>query len=471
MAISSPIPFKSFLAIASFILLSSFSIALNDAPVLGYSMKERVALNSLKANLDNPFLNKVWNGAHCYTNASLWFGVRCNSNGLVIEIALENMGLKGDLRSNAFISFTELSVLSIKNNSLSGNLVIDFSFNRKLTRVDLSGNLFSGQVPISLAGIPVLKALFLQGNSLTGSIPAFNQPSLEDFNVSDNNLGGPIPKTRALQSFGHDSYDGNPGLCGPPTSMACNSNGNDTAEHGDETDHKSFLGSLKHIVKGYLFVIEFVFLIVIILLFVLYYKKSRKLKKMMNEYKERGEIKHEKSEDDRLVIAEVEGDQRSRPIGNNNLNTRPIGNNNYLNTSGQERRKLVFVADNYGQGSNSTFEMSDLLKASAEELGQGTFGNCYKAMMEGKPPVVVKRLRNLKPMTDEEFTKRLLQIANQKHPNLLPILAYHNNKQNERLLLYKYVEKGNLFDRLHGEFLVFYLAASLDFFRTCFMSV
>lgn len=449
MAKSSPLPFKYFLVITSLLLLRSFSLAQNDSPALGYSVKERQALYALKAVFNSPFLNGVWNGPHCYYDASQWYGVRCNSNGHVTEIALDNMELRGNIRSNTFTGFTELSVLSLKNNSVSGT-EIDFSPNSMLTRVDLSGNMFSGQIPISLVGISVLESLLLQDNYFTGTIPEFDQSSLKEFDVSNNNLSGSIPKTRALQSFGRDSYDGNPGLCGPPSSTPCKSTKNDAAAEApsdEKTDQGSFLWSLKHNLKAILLLLNVVLIALVIFLCLFYYSKARKLKKMTREHKEREEKRTEKTELDQLNITEVEGDhdrQRSRAISNNIRN----------NISGQGSGKLVFMADNYnhGQGSNSTFDMSDLLKASAEGLGQGTFGNCYKAMMEGKPVVVVKRLKNLKPMTDDEFSKQLSVIANLNHPNLLPLLAYYN-KKDEKLLLYKYVERGNLFDRLHGEFI------------------
>ena len=69
--------------------------------------------------------------------------------------------------------------------------------------------------------------------------------------------------------------------------------------------------------------------------------------------------------------------------------------------------------------------------------------------MDGKEAVVVKRIRDLKQLSSKEFTRQLHIIAYQKHPNLLPLLAYYNSKD-EKLLVYKYAEKGNLFNRIHG---------------------
>ena len=61
---------------------------------------------------------------------------------------------------------------------------------------------------------------------------SFNQSSILFFNVSNNSLTGSIPKTQTLQSFGSDSYSGNPGLYGPPltaTSRSINGTGEPTS--------------------------------------------------------------------------------------------------------------------------------------------------------------------------------------------------------------------------------------------------
>lgn len=105
---------------------------------------------------------------------------------------------------------------------------------------------------------------------------------------------------------------------------------------------------------------------------------------------------------------------------------------------GGQRGELVFL------GKNATrFEPDDLFRASAEGLGKGSLGNCYKAMMEIGEAVVVKRLTaGLKGLSNAEF-------AHQDHPFLLPLLAYYYSKE-EKLLLYPFAPGGNLYNRLHG---------------------
>nr|GMC87769.1 probable inactive receptor kinase At2g26730 [Ipomoea batatas] len=106
------------------------------------------------------------------------------------------------------------------------------------------------------------------------------------------------------------------------------------------------------------------------------------------------------------------------------------------------RGKLTFL------DSDLRIELDDLLKASAEGLGKGNFGNCYKAMLEEGPTVVVKRLRDLRALSREEFVAHIKSIAQNKHPNLLPLLGYYYAKD-EKLLLYKFATNGNLYTRIH----------------------
>ncbi|KAB2635415.1 inactive receptor kinase [Pyrus ussuriensis x Pyrus communis] len=290
-------------------------------------------------------------GAPCFmSKPSAWYGIQqkhrprhCNYVG--------QYGTQQKHQARR-VHFTELLTLSLKNNSLWGN-IMDFSLNPKLTHIDMSDNILHVEISPSLLSLGMLDGL--------------------------------IPTTHALQAFGYDSFSGNAGLCGPPSSILCNSSRTALGK----------LSSSKDKFNVYLLLLDAAGLVVVILLFLIYYKKSQK-------------------------------------------------------------GKLEFVQ--HGADDNQIFEMRDLLKSSAESLGNGIFGNSYKAEIvtmnnvagkQIKQYVVVKRLRNLKPLVSEDFTKQLQLLANLKHPNLLPLLAYYFSKD-ERLLLYKCVQKGNLFNRVFG---------------------
>lgn len=366
---------------------------------------------------------------------------------------LEDIGLTGKISENAFTRFADLSILSFKGNSISTKMM-NFSSNPKLTRIDLSGNIFYGGISRSLLGLEALESLQLQDNGLTGPILDFNQSTtLKSFNLSNNNLTGPIPETRAVQSFGADSFSGNPGLCGPPSPIpSCygliktGTAHQQAPDDGNKSDgdHRKDSYNFQRNFSQYLLIFDIVGLLIIVLLFVAYYKKVRKLKEMRKKDHDDQDVadegisrEREAVEEEKILIEEGE-----RIKGSMSSSTQAaVG-------GGQERGKLIFMGD---IDREMRFEMGDLLKASAEGLGKGISGNSYKAMMEGKPAVVVKRLRDLKALSSDEFTTQLMMMSNLKHPNLLPLLAYYYSKD-EKIFIFRYAEKGNLFNRLHSKF-------------------
>ena len=72
-----------------------------------------------------------------------------------------------------------------------------------------------------------------------------------------------------------------------------------------------------------------------------------------------------------------------------------------LQTSTTERGKLVFF-----EGSQQ-FELEDLLHASAEMLGKGSFGTAYKVMLEYANVVAVKRLKDVHGQGRRDFEQHM----------------------------------------------------------------
>ena len=62
-----------------------------------------------------------------------------------------------------------------------------------------------------------------------------------------------------------------------------------------------------------------------------------------------------------------------------------------------ERGKLVFF-----EGTRQ-FELEDLLRASAEMLGKGSFGTAYKVVLEDANVVAVKRLKDVHGQGRRDF--------------------------------------------------------------------
>ena len=92
--------------------------------------------------------------------------------------------------------------------------------------------------------------------------------------------------------------------------------------------------------------------------------------------------------------------------------------------------------------------MEELLRASAEVLGKGTFGTSYKAVLETAIAVVVKRLRDVK-MGEMELRGKMEEIGRMDHLNLVPLRAYYFDRD-EKLVVYDFLPMGSLSALLHG---------------------
>ncbi|KAI3704019.1 hypothetical protein L1987_74222 [Smallanthus sonchifolius] len=394
--------FKFFILVvlASFVAHNYIVVAQDDAEIIiGFTEDERNTLLALKTGFHNTFLDEQWQSFNCIN----WYGVTCNGSR-VIGLTLENLDITGEINVDALFNLTALSVLSFRNNSIFGQ-VMDFSKNIGLERLDLSRNKFDGLISPSLVNLVLLESLQLQENRMTGPIPWFDQSSLKEFNVSNNNLTGPIPNTRTLQSFNSLSYDHNLFLCGPPVSITC----------GPASQVNDPRSSKKSWVDATLIIVNIIGLVFLAILLTVFYKKKKQVNEKMIEKKK--------------VILEEKGDE--------------IPSNVIDHQAKEDLGKLVFV------DGEPEFELGDLMTASAESLGDGNFGKTYRAKLDDGRNVIVKRLRDLKPLSRDEFMNQLRVIADQKHPNLAPLLGYFYSND-EKLLVHKFMINGNLFNLLHG---------------------
>ncbi|XP_020549198.1 probable inactive receptor kinase At4g23740 isoform X1 [Sesamum indicum] len=106
-------------------------------------------------------------------------------------------------------------------------------------------------------------------------------------------------------------------------------------------------------------------------------------------------------------------------------------------------REFVFF-----EFANPRFEFEDLLSASAEFLGNGTFGTSYKAGLENGNTVVVKRLKDV-IVTFEDFQQHMNIIGKLRHENVAELKAYYYSTD-EKLLVCDYYNQRSLSGLLHG---------------------
>ncbi|KAJ0983860.1 hypothetical protein J5N97_002216 [Dioscorea zingiberensis] len=425
------------------------------------------------------------------TSFCRWPGVQCSILGgerRVTRLILEGLGLNGSFAADTLVQLDQLRVLSLKDNSLSGTipdlsplsnlkaLFLDhnhFSGRfptslaslHRLRTIDLSHNTFSGPIPGGIVGLDRLSYLRLDSNRLNGSIPPLNQSSLKIFNVSGNNLSGPVPATAVLSAFGASSFTGNPGLCGVAVRRECHSNFLFFGGHpmgispspapmvrkqlpeflrpnsGSPSPklHRRVIVAVGFLAGAFL-VIGVVGLSVLV-------KKRR-----MGQGK--GQMLPPGKNDGEMYAENPSGGLED---DGNDLETNEASGNNELTTAAammsEDKVKklgksgcLVFCA-----GEAQVYSLEQLMRASAELLGRGNIGTTYKAVLDNRLIVSVKRLDAAKlGMTGKEaFERHMDMVGRLRHPNLVPLRAYFHAKQ-ERLLVYDYQPNGSLFSLIHG---------------------
>ncbi|EPS62585.1 hypothetical protein M569_12202, partial [Genlisea aurea] len=412
------------------------------------------SLLALKASID-PRGILPWSVG---TDFCKWRGVKQCLNGRVTKLVVERLNLSGGTIDGKILNrLDQLRVLSFKGDSLSGQIPdlnglpnlksLFLSDNRlsggippslpllhRLKVIALNGNQLSGKIPATLSGSGRLYALYLQDNRFTGDIPPLNQTTLRFFNVSNNALSGRIPVTAALARFNSSSFSGNANLCGDPIHRQCSfapslspspspSPSPAPSNNPPESRHQIQRHNKKLLILILVPSVAFFALSVLCIAFIFLAMLSRKGREAAGG----GQRKAAESDDGGKGFSwdeEGGGGSSSEGLGGS----------------------LVFL----GPGDQlMSYTLEDLLKASAETLGRGTIGSTYKAVMESGYIVTVKRLRDGGYPSMDEFRTQIEVVGRLRHPNLVPLRAYFQTKD-ERLLVYDYFPNGSLFSLLHG---------------------
>ncbi|CAI8586047.1 unnamed protein product [Vicia faba] len=376
---------------------------------------------------------RSWNASEM--NPCLWFGVSCK-NERVTELRLPGMGLAGDLPVGLG-NLTELMTLSLRFNLLTGTIPWDFSklvslrslylqnnflsgevpefvFGlQNLTRLSLAHNNFSGGISFGFNNLTRLDTLSLEQNRFTGSVPDLNVPPLHVFNVSFNNLTGPIPSRFSRLDI--SAFSGNE-LCGSPLQIPCPGNNDRNKKNGLSG------GAIAGIVIGCVFG----FVLILVLLVFLCRKRTKS---------DSDNVAHAKSVD----VENSAGDG-----GVSNSASGLVSGSASVSASGVSLQKsLVFVGN-----VTRKFSLDDLLRASAEVLGKGTFGTAYKAALEMGVTVAVKRLKDV-TASEREFKEKMEEVGKLVHEKLVPLRGYYYSRD-EKLIVYDYMPMGSLSALLHA---------------------
>ncbi|KAL4605734.1 hypothetical protein ACB092_09G051800 [Castanea dentata] len=411
-------------------------------------------------------LDSNWTGIDACTSS--WRGVHCSTNNnRVISLSLPSLNLRGPLDSLAHLdqlrlldlhnnrlngtvlpltNCTNLKLLYLSANDLSGDIPTQIVSLNRLLRLDLSDNNIRGSIPKQLSNLTRLLTLRLQNNVLSGSIPdlSVSLVNLKELNLTNNEFYGNVPDG-LVKKFGQESFSGNEGLCGSSPLPACSFTNTHPATDSVQTvpsnpsslpvapvmsQAKGELPSKKGLSTGVIVAIvvaNCVALLVVVSFVVAHYcARDRGCSSGSMAGSESGK-----------------GRRSGSSYGSEKKVYANNGGADSDGTTATDQSKLVFF------DRRKQFELEDLLRASAEMLGKGSLGTVYRAVLDDGATVAVKRLKDANPCARKEFEQYMDLIGKLKHPNVVRFRAYYYAKE-EKLLVYDYLPNGSLHSLLHG---------------------
>lgn len=293
-----------------------------------------------------------------------------------------------------------------------------------LKRLDLSYNSFSGSIPESLSDFQsLIDTLDLSHNQLSGTIPASlaSLPANVTLDFSFNNLVGAIPRDGAFEKQGVTAFLGNPGLCGAPLSRLCYVPPPPilgTTQGGSRGLSK---GAIAAIAVG-----DAAGVALVCLVFLYCYWRAFSQKK-----------------------SSCKGLSSSTPSSAEPGGHRPSWLCAKTATTDMmpeafDQGELVALDDKV------SFDLDELLKASAYVLGKSGEGIVYKVILSDDLTVAVRRLGDSGTHRFKEFQAEVEAIGRIRHPNIVSLRAYYW-APDEKLLVYNYIPNGSLASALNGQ--------------------
>ncbi|VAH91492.1 unnamed protein product [Triticum turgidum subsp. durum] len=352
---------------------------------------EAAALLRLKASFKDPTnALEAWSPllppAPCNA-ARPWPGVQCYK-GSLIGLRLVHLNLSGAFDFAALANLPGLHSINLRRNA------------------------FAGPIPASLATVRSLRALYLSHNAFTGPIPGdvfANMRWLKKLYLDNNDLSGPLPAAA---------------IAGAPRLIELH------------LDHNKIEGAVPELLPKSL------------RLFNVSHNRltgvlPRSVATRFNESAFAGNptLCGAPGSDAKAcapVAAPVAAPAPSRGGSSSQGSARG-------GAGGKRMDEFVLMSKSSGE-----FGLQDMMKASAEVLGNGTLGSAYKAAMRNGITVAVKRMRDMNRVGRQEFENHLRVLGELRHPNVLAPLGYHYRKE-EKLIVSELMPRGSLLYVLHGD--------------------
>lgn len=354
------------------------------------------------------------------------------------NLDLSNNSLSGSL-PDSLKNCKQLQRLIVAKNNFSGEIPSGiWPELENLEQLDLSANELEGPIPNDLGQLQSLSGtLNLSSNHLSGKIPKSlgNLPVTVSFDLRNNNLTGEIPQTGSFSNQGPTAFLNNPLLCGFPLQKSCKSstNGQQETQNSSPDGDKN---RKKGLSTGFIILISVadaggVALIGLVLVYIYWKKKDSE-----GACSCTGKGKFGGNEKRNLWACVCIN-------GFRNDDSEFGDNQDKSDRSGKGEGELVAIDKGF------TFELDELLRASAYVLGKSGLGIVYKVVLGNGIPVAVRRLGEGGEQRYKEFVSEVQAIAKVKHPNIVKLRAYYW-APDEKLLICDFISNGNLANALRG---------------------
>ncbi|KAB2094288.1 hypothetical protein ES319_A02G146700v1 [Gossypium barbadense] len=396
-------------------------------------------------------------------------------------------------------TYPQMESLDLSNNSLTGGLPSEIGNIARLKLLNLAGNELSGQLPSELSKLSDLEYLDLSRNNFKGKIPDKLSNSLSAFNVSNNDLSGPVPEN--LRGFPRSAFSpGNSLLIFPKGMPPTGLSQDHTLDH---VRHHSSKGSIRVAI----IVASVVAAVMIVFVFLACHRAQLKEFRGRCGFSDTTTGGNAKSgglarpsrfkfhstaqapqtslsfSNDHLLTSNsrsVSGQQEfaaeivehgaaervttsSASVNPNLLDNDPVSSGRksspgsplassprVIETFEQPVTLDVYSPDRlagelFFLDTSLSFTIEELSRAPAEVLGRGSHGTLYKATLRNGHMLTVKWLRVGLVKHKKEFAKEVKKIGSVRHSNFVPVRAYYwGPREQERLLLSDYIQCDSL---------------------------
>ncbi|EXB82442.1 putative LRR receptor-like serine/threonine-protein kinase [Morus notabilis] len=285
-----------------------------------------------------------------------------------------------------------ITIINLSAKNVKGGIPSELNNMEELAELWLDGNSLTGTLP-DMANLINLKILHLENNKLTGPLPSYlgSLPSLQELYIQNNSFIGEIPPGLLARKIVF-KYQDNPGL------------------------HKVSQSKKKHLnlVIGTAVGVSVLLIILLVggllLIRTLRRKASRTKSSDRKGYSLRASTKASTA---------------------------------YSISRGGHLRD---------EGIACYITLSELEEATnnfSKKIGRGSFGSVYYGRMRDGKEVAVKIMADSSSHGDQQFVTEVALLSRIHHRNLVPLIGYCE-EEHQCVLVYEYMHNGTLRDHIHG---------------------